>query len=226
MKLIKEMHANNIYMIKGESSANAVFFENEKEARLFLNLVDLYLKDYVEVNRFQNTKDGWILVITLKSEEEIREAYRKRREASKKCKAECAFDEIWRIISDQIRILLSTYVRTTNSRNNREGGKVKSSYKRYYFEHLEEAVGVMKKMDEQEIEQSQPNKRYEGAEELFEMTESEVKESIYFGCKWFKSGFRLRELGMKCLRLLDFLGDVLLDRIEKTLTAYKTSNNP
>ena len=213
-------------MIKGETSANSVFFENAKEARLFLNLVDHYLKAFVEVNRFQNTKDGWILIITLKSEGEIREAYRKRREASKKCKEEFCLDEVWRIISDQVRILLSTYVKTTNSRNNRNGGKVRSSYKRYYFEHIAEAIEEMKKMDEQEIDQSQANKRYHGAEGLFEMTEKEVKESIYFGCKWLKKGLGLRELGMKCLCLLDFLGDVLLGRINKTLKVHKTTSTP
>lgn len=102
---------------------------------------------------------------------------------SKKCKKKYAFEEIWRIISEQVRISLSTYVRNTNSRNNRIGKKVGRSYIRYYFESIDEVIEEMKKMDEQEIGQCQPNERYQGAACLFEMSEKEVSNSIYFGCE-------------------------------------------
>lgn len=223
MKQIKEMQANSIYLLKGECGANSVFFENKKEAKLFTNLVDYYLHDYAEVNSFQNSKDGWILIITLKSENKIKEAYRKRREKSKKCKSECTFEEVWRIISEQIRILLSCYVKTTNARNEREGGKVKSSYKRHYFDNLEEAIKVMQEMEEQEIDQSQPKARYRGVKALFRITKEALKNSVYFGCKYLRERLKWEELGMRCLCLLDYFGDVLHDRINMTILEHKTN---
>ncbi len=221
MKQVKEMLPNNIYMLKGACSSNSTFFENEKEARLFMNYINKYLKDYVEVNCYQNGKDGWILIITVKTEAEIKEAYRKRRENSKKCKAECAFDEVWRILSDQIRIALSCYVKTTNALNEREGGKVKSSYKRYCFDSVEEAIAVMQKMDLQEIDQSQPKKRYQGVKELFNVGKKVLKKSIYFCCAQIRTGLKGAELVMGCLCLLDYLGDVLLYRVNKTFLEHK-----
>ena len=77
------------------------------------------------INCFQNSRDGWAMIITTKSAEAIRSAYEDRRKQSKKCKENCAHHEIWRMLSDQIRIMLSTYVKATNENTGRTGGKVK-----------------------------------------------------------------------------------------------------
>jgi len=65
------------------------------------------------------------MIITTKSAEAIRTAYDNRRKQSKKCNEDCAHHEIWRMLSDQIRILLSTYVKATNENTGRTGGKVR-----------------------------------------------------------------------------------------------------
>lgn len=226
MKQIKKMHSGNIYMIQGECGANSVFFENEGEAKLFLHLVDHYLSEYVEINNFQNSKDGWILIITVRSEEDVFSAYQKRRDLSKKCKPEFKFEEIWQILSDQIRILLSCYVKTTNNKNGRQGGKVKSSYRRYYFENIEEAVEKMNQMESQEVDQCQPRKKYQGDKSLFDFSESQLRDNVYMCCRKIREGFEVVGLKLKGLRLLDLTSDVLGRLIKLTLSTHSPQFSP
>ena len=138
MKRIKKMQAEHIYLIEGAVTANSSFFENESDCKDFMRLADKHLGEYLSINSFQNNRDGWVMIITTKSAQEIRQAYDLRRVKSKKCKAGCAHYEIWRILSDQIRILLSTYVKITNATSGRRGGKVRGNYRRYVFESVAE----------------------------------------------------------------------------------------
>ena len=122
---IKQMQADRLYLIEGTSVANSPFFESEADCKLFLSLADKYLAGYMLINCFQNSRDGWVMIVTTKSAKAIRTAYENRRKQSKKCKEDCAHHEIWRMLSDQIRIMLSTYVKATNENTGRTGGKVK-----------------------------------------------------------------------------------------------------
>ena len=82
------------------------------------------------------------MIITTRDEASIKKAYAERQAASKKCKEACAFEEVWRILSDQVRIWLSTYVKRTNRRSGCIGGKVRGNYKRFVFESVEEALAM------------------------------------------------------------------------------------
>ena len=160
MKQIKQMQAEHIYQINGASSANSAFFENEGDCKEFLKLADRFLSAYMDINCFQNNRDGWIMIITTKDEETIRVSYKDRRAKSTKCKADCELDEIWRILSDTIRIWLSTYVKWKNRQSDRTGGLVHSNYERYVFESVEEADARRLEMEEQRYDQAQARKRY------------------------------------------------------------------
>jgi len=163
--------------------------------------VDKYLADYVFVNCFQNSRDGWAMIITTKSAEVIRSAYKDRRKQSKKCNKDCAHHEIWRMLSDQIRILLSTYVKATNETTGRTGGKVRGKYKRFVFESVEEAEAVKDELLNLKYDQAQELKRYQPSKKLYRVKNRQKKQSVYMGCALLKSKEMVRKLGMRCLDL-------------------------
>jgi len=210
---IKQMQANQLYLIEGTSVANSPFFESEADCKLFLSLTDKYLIDYLTINCFQNSRDGWVMIVTTKSAEAIRTAYENRRKQSKKCKEDCAHHETWRMLSDQIRILLSTYVKATNENTGRTGGKVSGKYKRFVFESLEEVEAVKKELLQLKYDQSQELARYQPSNELYCL---QSKQSIYMGCALLESKELLRELGMRCLDLAGSLIHVLRQLVKTT----------
>ena len=216
MKRIKKMHAEHIYLIEGAVTANSSFFENEADCKDFIRLADKYLGEYLWINSFQNNRDGWVMIITTKSVQTIRDAYHLRRSKSKKCKAGCAHYEIWRILSDQIRILLSTYVKSTNKKSGRTGGKVRGNYKRYIFESVEEAEQMKQKLSKQKHDQSQELKRYRPSKKLFSIKKRQLKRSIYMSCARLSSISNVRKLGMSCLNLAGLVISVLRYLVQST----------
>ncbi len=217
MKKIKQMQADHIYLIRGSSSANSSFFECENDAKYFLKLVDRFLGEYMSVNSFQNNRDGWVLIISTRSVEEIRTAYAKRRAQSNKCNPAYAHSEVWRILSDQVRILLSTYVKWTNSHTGRTGGKVKRNYERFIFESLEEALEMKENLENQLYDQSQSKKRYRPSKKHFKMTWKAMKSSIYMCCARLSDPRNVVKLGLRCLNLISSTIDVLRQVIKTTL---------
>jgi len=213
---IKQMQADQLYLIAGASVANSPFFENEADCKLFLSLADKYLADYLMINCFQNNRDGWVMIITTNSAEAIRTAYDNRRKQSKKCNEDCAHHEIWRILSDQIRILLSTYVKATNENTGRIGGKVRGNYKRFVFESVEEAETVKQELLELKYDQAQELERYQPSNDLYRF-ESKKRQSIYMGCAQLESKKQLvLKLGMRCLEIAGSAINVLRQLVKST----------
>jgi len=212
---VKQMQANQLYLIEGTSVANSPFFENEADCELFLSLADKYLTDYLSINCFQNSRDGWAMIATTKSAEAIRTAYENRRKQSKKCKVDCAHHEIWKMLSDQIRILLSTYVKATNENTGRTGGKVRGKFKRFVFESVEEAEAVKEELLQLKYDQAQELERYQPSDDLYHF-ENNKKQSIYMGCARLVSEEMARQLGMRCLDLAGSAIDVLRQLVKTT----------
>ena len=216
MKRIKRMQAEHIYLIEGAVTANSSFFENEADCKDFMRLADEHLGAYLSINSFQNNRDGWVMIITTKSTQAIRTAYRLRRARSKKCKAGCAHYETWRILSDQIRILLSTYVKNTNQKSGRRGGKVRGNYKRYVFESVEEVEQMKQTLSKQKYDQSQELKRYRPSKKLFSIKNKQLKRSIYMSCARLSTNSNIRKLRLNCLNLAGLIRDVLRHLVQST----------
>jgi len=223
---IKQMQANQIYLIEGASVANSPFFEIEADCKLFLSLADKYLADYLSINCFQNSRDGWVMIITTKSAEAIRSAYENRRKKSKKCKEDCAHHEIWRMLSDQIRILLSTYVKATNENTGRSGGKVSGKYKRFVFESVEEAEAVKEELLQQKYDQAQELEIYQPSNKLYRVKDTQKEQSFYMGCALLKSKELVRKLGMRCLDLAGSAIAVLRQLVKTTLDFHSPLEPP
>ncbi len=217
MLKIKKLNAEHVYMVRGASVANSPFFETEDDCRLFLDLVDRFLKDYMFVNCFQNNRDGWAMIIATKSIEQIKKAYKERRAKSKKCKKSCEYKEVWKILSDQVRILLSTYVKATNYKTGRKGGKVRCNYERFVFESEEEALEMKMKLENERYNQEQPRKRYRSAKKLSKLREKLIRVSPFVSCAPLAAPEKMLELGLGCLDRSIFVSDVLRQLIQTTL---------
>ncbi len=210
------MAAGHVYLIRGASVANSPFFETEDDCKLFLQYADRFLKSYMTINLFQNNRDGWAMIISTKSSEEIRCAYKERRAKSKKCKATCRHTEVWRMLSDQVRILLSTYVKATNQKTGRKGGKVRCSYERFVFESAEEVQEVQVRMEKQRYDQQQPRKRYRPARKLHKIRKKLLQSSPFLSCAPMDVMEKIGELGVSCLDLVALVGDVLRYLVQVT----------
>lgn len=217
MRKIKEMQADHFYMIRGASSANSPFFESTSDCKLFLDLAERFLGDYLKITCFQNNRDGWVMLIATRSAVDIKRAYYARRARSTKCQKAFEYKEVWRMLSDQIRIFLSTYVKTSNYRLGRIGGKVRCRYERFLFENEEEAVNMRDMLESIFYLQAQPLKRYRPAKKLHKFRGKILRRSVYV-CSWLLSvPVKMRELGMSCVDVTLFSNDVVRQLVLRTL---------
>lgn len=217
MRQIKKMEADHMYVIRGASTANSPFFEKEADCKLFLEYADRFLGDYLCINRFQNNRDGWVMLITTRSAREIKAAYYTRRARSKKCQKAFEYQEIWKMLSDQIRIFLSTFVKATNYLSGRTGGKVRCRYERFIFESEEEAMKLVSMLEREYYAQAQPLKRYRPSKRLHRLTRRLLRTSLYMSCALLAVPGKLVELGVRCLDLGVFENGVARQLIHRTL---------
>lgn len=217
------MGSDNLYLIRGASTSNCPFFENESDCALFLELADRFLGDYVTITSFQNNRDGWAMIIKTKSAISIKAAYYARRAKSAKCKKEFEYKEVWRMLSDQVRIFLSTYVKATNYRSGRKGGKVRCRYERFLFETEAEAVAVRDSLAEEFYTQAQPRKRYRPIAKMCRLSRKMLRSSIYMSCFLLCLPGKLKELGVRCLDLKLMTKDVVRQLIARTLQHHLTA---
>ena len=156
---IKETEAGGLYLFQGRASANSLFIESAQEAQKFLSLFDRYLGNYVNLLDHCFCPEGWNLIVKLKSKPTILSHYQQHREKSKTAKV-LNYTEVWRIISERVRIFLFQYVKWSNTIEGRKGSKVYCRYERYVFDHAEEAKEYIVKMREQMIDLSQSKACY------------------------------------------------------------------
>ena len=220
---IKEMLPSGFYILQGESSANSCFIENKREAKLFLRLANRYLTGYVKVHEYLLYAEGWMIQLTLKDRKSILKKYKTARRKKNK---EIRLDkkEPWEIISEQVRQMLSQFVKLTNKMENREGSKVKESYRRYYFEKFEEAKHYIKKMREQKVKVLQRNKKYRKIKTHYEISKKEGKGHVFLCSKKLrtkkKQQVTLEKLKCKALFSLDL--DYI---IVEELTSFTTKSH-
>lgn len=207
MKEIKKTKANGFYLFKGRVSADSSFIESVSESRHFSIYVNYYLKHYLQIYDYVINQDGWQMVVKLKSEKEINSAY---------FQDEPDGIEVWRIISEQIRKCLSSYVVKVNRMRGRTGSLVHSSYERYYFTTLTEAQMEINKIRNRAVEMGQKSKKYSGKKEHYRVTEEDGKGSIYLGSL---EGVNQRER-VGSLELESFMNTGLTDLVLSNLISF------
>jgi len=221
MKRIKKCKAKGLYIFEGRVSANSTYFENKSECKKFLIYANHYLKEVLTIHEFVLTRHGWHMLVRVKHKSKIITFAEGNIKGAKNQKI-----EVWRVVSEQIRLFLSTYVRVVNKFRGRTGVLVHSSYKRFYFEHVAEAQEHINKMREQLLDLSQRNKKYRGKRSHWEITIMQGKASIFLCSKYIDKALKK---AVKFLESTVFKGSqdlVLLKLIKNTSNTHNSPSNP
>lgn len=181
MKKIKKLQENGFYIFTGQSNANSCFIEKIIHARKFLVYANYFLLNYISIYDYLITKNGWTLLVKIK--------YKKNNEINE-------LDEVWRVISERMRLFLSTFVRVTNKQKGRTGCLVHSSYERYYFESKKEAMCYIAKIRNQKIKHYSKRKKYRGLKTHYKISINKIKGSIFLCSK---------EVRRKKTKMMDFV---------------------
>ena len=183
MKSTHKLKANSYYVFESMSSGRSTYFESEGEIEMFKSLFSRYLSKYVEVHRIYLSTQGYNILLRVRDGNTIRSNYIKGCEKQgKRIKTELV-DEIWRIVSERMRIFHSVFVKAVNSKRGRKGVLVQRRYRRYYFENVEEGLNYIREMDIGKEIESQENKKF-GVSERWKKL---VDWSVIRGKKWVES---------------------------------------
>ena len=125
-------------MIESLSSGKSAYFSNGEEIKLFTQLFNRYLGRYVQIHKMYISCEGYQILIRIRSAAVLRRLYTLRMRSKKRVNRKEFMEEPWRIVSEQIRIFHSVYVKEVNKMRGRKGVLVQSRFGRYYFERKEE----------------------------------------------------------------------------------------
>ncbi len=213
MKKIKKIQATGFYLLQGRSSANSCFIESLEDSRSFLRYANYYLKDYVTIYEYLLTQDGWLMLVRIRPMGEFPES--------------AVQDGIacWRIISERIRLLLSTYVRVSNRAKGRTGSLVHSSYERYYFERLSEGIRVINDIRHQRLKLYEGKKKYRGLKWHYRIPARLGKGSVLLCSRDVRRKKKEAYKMLECLAFKGFTKLVLQDFIETTKSLQIIQNH-
>ena len=217
MKKVKETKAYGLYVFEGRVAANSSYFENIEECKKFLIYANYFLKDIMTIHEFILTRHGWHMLVKIKSKDQIQDFNNSKTSGNDSPPNSI---EIWKIVSEQVRLFLSTFVRVVNKRRGRTGVLVHSSYMRFCFESLREAKSHILKLREQLLKLSQKRKKYCGKKNHWEVTKKRGSASIFLCSKYLD---RAIEKAKKILGKTIFKGSqdlVLHTLVKKTLQLH------
>lgn len=217
------MQEGGLYLFKSLACSNTVYYETLEHTKLFLQLANKYLKDYIYIHEYMLCKDGWVFVGRLKSKARIVEAYDQKRIKNKKTPQTLP---VWKIISEQIRLFIGEYVTKYNNSTGREGSLIKRSYERYYFDTVQETKQVIRKIRRRVVGLQQAKKMYRAKKGHYRIPKKLGKGGI------FLSSRRKNKRGVDLRNLLDLsvfqrfrkkvLAKVVKRTVKYTYQAHKT----
>jgi len=180
MKKIKEIKGKGFYLFSGQACGNSSFIENPEEAKIFFTYINYYLNGYLKIHEYCINQNGWNLAIQLQSEFTIKSKFKKQKDIDN-----IKGWTVWKIISEQMRLTLSTYVRSVNHKRNRSGSLVHSSYERFVLENLEEGIAEIQKIRKHQLESRQKEVEYRPLVKHYELLKKEGRwaEWLYSGGK-------------------------------------------
>lgn len=155
-----KLQSGGYYLFESLSSGLSCYFENEIEIQHFKIFLERYLGKYIRVHKLFFSSEGYQLLLKIRSRDCLIKRYLDDCERRGKMFNREFIEEPWRIISEQIRILHSTYVKKVNKLRCRKGVLVQQRYKRYYFSGEQELNEYMEEMQREKEIEAQSNVRY------------------------------------------------------------------
>ena len=174
MKKIKETQGSGFYIFESRATGNSNYIESILEAKRLLTYLNYFLKDFLFIHDYVISRHGFQIAVELNSSEKILSKAKQTKNSINKFK----HDEIWKIISEKIRLSISTYVRFANRNRKRKGTLVQEKYSRYYFESKNEAFVFMNRLRTKKMKSYQ-KKKYRGVKSHYKISSKIAKGSIY-----------------------------------------------
>ncbi len=165
----KKIFSRGIYIFESRSSGNSNYIESLGEAKRLMAYAKYYLKGYLLIHDYVITRHGWQMAVEILDREKFEKPY--------------DGIETWRIISERVRLWLSTYVRSANFGRKREGVLVREKFRKYYFESKEEALGHLEAMRNQQVRLYQRRKKYRGIKSHYRIKKEAGCGSIFLCSK-------------------------------------------
>lgn len=160
MKNTLELQPGAYYLFESLSSGSSCYFETDQEIEYFKNLFDRYLGKYILSHKMYFSTEGYHILVRIRDRKTIRDHYKKTCLRRGKAIQNIFIKELWRVVSEQMRIFMSVFVKAVNRLRDRQGVLVQSRYKRYYFESREEFERYIQEMEGGKRIDSQRNERY------------------------------------------------------------------
>ena len=222
---IKEIQANCIYLFSGKASANSIFIESLDEAHEFINSANSRFKNYMKIREYLVTESGWSFICEIESEELILATYLQSRLNRGREYKNPPFEDVWRIMSEQVRHWLSRFIKNCNFSQGRTGGKVHSNYERHLFASVNEAEEYIVAMHAQDLDFGQKKRQYRGNRQYFRVSPKRAKEHVYLCSKNLVAVLKwvFDEVGAMWNEMLCL--DILRKIVKSTLQTHLHSNS-
>lgn len=231
MQRIKELQSDGLYAIQINSSANSALVEKVYQAKKLLGLINKRLNGFAKVNDYLISNDSLFLVLQVCESDLVLENYLESRNNSKKADRALDHQEVWRIISEQFRHLISMYVKWFNRDTGRSGSMVKKNYQRFYFDDAQEAEAYMANMKKETYVRNQKQKKYRPCKRVNGLLRKMKKGMIFLCGKYKELGVLGDILGSGSLILSEMKSDVLrklvnnTSKLQKQLEKSKITNH-
>ena len=155
LKILKrntKLEPDQIYLLCSESIAKNIYFETKRDIEFAHHMINKYIKYIGEVLEYLITPTGWMILLKTHEEETILSLIKKKATKSTTIKKAIRKRDVSVLISEIIRIILSSVSRQINRNNRRKGSVVKGNFSRYVFNSIDAVIALINKMKEEEIE--------------------------------------------------------------------------
>lgn len=217
---VKHIHANSIYVLEGLCCANTNFVENEKEVKIFLNLVSKRLGGYMKVLDYVIQPCGWQLIVQTNSEYLIKKNYLQKI-SGKTHPPKKELGTVRLIIGEAIRILRSRFTNITNPLRGRKGNASKGVFQKHLFDNIEEAKTYISKVRNHQIDLDQPNEKYRvNSLTKKKSWQAMLEKGILNSERHQEFNGKEADLLIDCLKLYDYLAKGFENLIIQTLRRH------
>ncbi len=191
----KEMYSSGFYIIESLAAANSNYIESIAEAKLLMTYARYYLKKYLTVHDYIITRHGWQMAVIIHDSHQTADN-----------------QDDWRLISEQMRLFISTYVRRINFLRGRSGTLVHSNYRRYYFSSWNEAQAHLNAMRQQRIRLYQRKKKYRGIKFHYQIDREVAQGSIFLCSKELGNKTNQEQKSQFIWQFKDLVGSILVKK--------------
>lgn len=174
MKRNTKLKTNELYLLSSESVSKNLYFETEKDIIYANQIINKYIKYIGEVIDYMISPSGWLILIKTNSKETLLSLIKQKPNKSSTIKKAIRKKETGVIISEILRIIISSISRQINRNNNRKGAVVKGNFNRYVLKSLDMVATIIKKMKDGIIEINSQRKKYQ------------VKKSLWWKIEFFR----------------------------------------